>query len=96
MIYLTRMLGKPVVDADGERIGTISDIAISTGEVFPRVTALAFLGGALVVVGVLLPWLLVLGLLALVAWAVVRRARARRVASTSDAQPVSASAGSDE
>jgi len=44
MIYLTRMLGKPVVDADGERIGTISDIAISTGEVFPRVTALAFLG----------------------------------------------------
>lgn len=57
---------------------------------------LAFLGGALVVVGVLLPWLLVLGLLALVAWAVVRRARARRVASTSDAQPVSASAGSDE
>lgn len=57
---------------------------------------LAFLGGVLVVVGVLLPWLLVLGLLALVAWAVVRRARARRVASTSDAQPVSASAGSDE
>ena len=44
MIYLTRMLGKPVVDADGERIGVISDIAISTGEVFPRVTSLAFVG----------------------------------------------------
>jgi magnesium transporter len=44
MIYLTRMLGKPVVDAGGEQIGTISDIAISTGEVFPRVTSLAFLG----------------------------------------------------
>ena len=44
MIYLTRMLGKPVVDAGGERIGVISDIAISTGEVFPRVTSLAFLG----------------------------------------------------
>ena len=44
MIYLTRMLGKPVLDANGEQVGTISDIAISTGEVFPRVTALAFLG----------------------------------------------------
>jgi magnesium transporter len=44
MIYLTRMLGKPVLDANGEQIGTISDIAISTGEVFPRVTSLAFLG----------------------------------------------------
>ncbi|HEY5517772.1 MAG TPA: CBS domain-containing protein [Coriobacteriia bacterium] len=44
MIYLTRMLGKPVVDAGGEQIGTISDIAISTGEVFPRVTSLAFTG----------------------------------------------------
>jgi magnesium transporter len=44
MIYLTRMLGKPVVDAAGDAIGTISDIAIATGEVFPRVTALAFKG----------------------------------------------------
>lgn len=44
MIYLSRMLGKPVVDATGEQIGTIYDIAIATGEIFPRVTALAFLG----------------------------------------------------
>jgi magnesium transporter len=44
MIYLTRMLGKPVVDATGETIGAISDIAITSGEVFPRVTSLAFLG----------------------------------------------------
>lgn len=44
MIYLTRMLGRPVVDAGGEQIGTINDIAISTSEVFPRVTSLAFLG----------------------------------------------------
>jgi magnesium transporter len=44
MIYLTRMLGEPVVDATGEEIGTISDIAIATGEVFPRVTSLAFKG----------------------------------------------------
>ena len=44
MIYLSQMLGKPVVDAAGTEIGTISDVAIATGEVFPRVTSLAFLG----------------------------------------------------
>lgn len=44
MIYLSQMLGKPVIDADGERIGTISDLAIQTGEVFPRITSLAFQG----------------------------------------------------
>ena len=44
MFYLTRMLGKPVVDAAGETIGAISDVAIATREVFPRVTSLAFLG----------------------------------------------------
>src|SRR5574340_474019 len=44
MFYLTQMLGKPVVDAAGEVVGEISDIAIAGGEVFPRVTALAFLG----------------------------------------------------
>ncbi len=38
------MIGKPVVDAAGEKIGTISDLAISTGEVFPRITSLAFKG----------------------------------------------------
>ncbi|NTU70408.1 MAG: magnesium transporter [Coriobacteriia bacterium] len=44
MIYLSQMLGKPVVDAAGAEIGTINDIAIATGEVFPRVTSLAFVG----------------------------------------------------
>ena len=44
MFYLTRMLGKPVVDATGEAIGTIHDVAIATREVFPRVTSLAFVG----------------------------------------------------
>ena len=44
MLYLSQMLGKPVVDAAGEKIGTISDLAISTGEVFPRITSLAFQG----------------------------------------------------
>ena len=44
MLYLSQMLGKPVFDKTGERIGAISDLAISTGEVFPRVTSLAFKG----------------------------------------------------
>ena len=44
MLYLSQMLGKPVFDNTGEKIGTISDLAISTGEVFPRVTSLAFKG----------------------------------------------------
>lgn len=44
MIHLSQMLGKPVIDIDGERIGTISDLAIQTGEVFPRITSLAFKG----------------------------------------------------
>jgi len=44
MLYLSQMLGKPVIDATGENIGTINDIAIATGEVFPRVTSLAFKG----------------------------------------------------
>ena len=35
MLYLSQMMGKPVVDIQGEKIGTISDLAISTGEVFP-------------------------------------------------------------
>lgn len=44
MLYLSQMLRKSVVDSTGEKIGTISDLAISTGEVFPRITSLAFQG----------------------------------------------------
>ncbi|MBQ1448872.1 MAG: magnesium transporter [Coriobacteriales bacterium] len=44
MFYLSQMLGKPVTDATGETIGKISDLAIATGEVFPCITSLAFLG----------------------------------------------------
>ena len=44
MIYLSQLLGNPVLDADGEKIGTVSDLGIATGEVFPRVTSLAFMG----------------------------------------------------
>ena len=44
MNYLSEMLRLPVVDADGEKIGIVNDLGIATGEVFPRVTALAFQG----------------------------------------------------
>lgn len=44
MFYLSNMLGRPVLDSKGEKLGTVSDLAISTGEVFPRITSLAFKG----------------------------------------------------
>ena len=44
MIYLSQLLGNPVLDLNGEKIGTVSDLGIATGEVFPRVTSLAFMG----------------------------------------------------
>ena len=44
MFYLSSMLGKPVLDSTGEKLGVVSDLAISTGEVFPRITSLAFRG----------------------------------------------------
>ncbi|MCL2826437.1 MAG: CBS domain-containing protein [Eggerthellaceae bacterium] len=44
MLYLSQMLGEPVKDSTGEKIGRVSDLAISTGEVFPRITSLAFQG----------------------------------------------------
>ena len=44
MIYLSQLMGNPVYAADGEKIGTVSDLGIATGEVFPRVTSLAFKG----------------------------------------------------
>jgi magnesium transporter len=44
MEYLSKVLGRPVIDAGGETIGHLSDLAIATREIFPRVTALAFTG----------------------------------------------------
>ena len=44
MIYLSQMLGNPVYDLGGEKIGKVNDLGIATGEVFPRVTALAVEG----------------------------------------------------
>ncbi len=44
MIYLSQLLGNPVYDVEGERVGRVTDLGIATGEVFPRVTALAVEG----------------------------------------------------
>ena len=44
MIYLSQMLGNPVLDVNGEKIGVVNDLGIATREVFPRVTSLAFQG----------------------------------------------------
>ena len=44
MNYLSEMIGLPVYDATGEKIGEVNDIGIATGEIFPRVTSLAFRG----------------------------------------------------
>ena len=44
MIYLSQILGNPIIDASGETLGKVSDLGIATGEVFPRVTSLAFVG----------------------------------------------------
>ena len=44
MIYLSQLVGNPVYDLDGEKIGRVNDLGIATGEVFPRVTSLAVEG----------------------------------------------------
>lgn len=46
MPYLSEFVGRPVFDSEGEKIGTVDDLATSMAEVFPRVTSLAFRGGA--------------------------------------------------
>ena len=44
MNYLSEMLKLPVIDSTGEKMGIVNDLGIATGEVFPRVTSLAFQG----------------------------------------------------
>jgi len=46
MPYLSQILGTQVYDASGEKIGAVSDLGAAVGEVFPRITALAFKGPA--------------------------------------------------
>ncbi|MCL2324712.1 MAG: CBS domain-containing protein, partial [Actinomycetia bacterium] len=41
MIYLSQLLGRPVIDTAGDAIGELSDLAANAGDVFPRVTAVA-------------------------------------------------------
>ncbi|HXF83119.1 MAG TPA: CBS domain-containing protein [bacterium] len=40
MFYLSRLINAPVVDADGERLGVLGDIAVDVREPLPRVTGL--------------------------------------------------------
>jgi len=54
VLYLSEMMNRPVIDATGKTIGGISDLAITTGEMFPRVTAVAFKGADKT--PFLLPW----------------------------------------
>lgn len=46
MPYLSQIIGTQVFDASGEKIGAVSDLGAAVGEVFPRITALAFKGPA--------------------------------------------------
>ena len=41
-LYLSQILGKSIIDSGGTNLGTVSDLAISTAEVFPRVVAVSF------------------------------------------------------
>jgi len=41
MIIFSQFLGKRIVDADGERVGTVRDIVIRAGEKFPEVSGMA-------------------------------------------------------
>ena len=34
MIYLSQLMGNPVLDSEGEKIGSVSDLGIATGECF--------------------------------------------------------------
>lgn len=44
MLYFSQILGIPVVDVQGKKIGVVNDLGIATKEVFPRITSLAFQG----------------------------------------------------
>ncbi|UCH34487.1 MAG: magnesium transporter [Armatimonadota bacterium] len=41
MFYLARLLGRPVRDAEGRKVGWISDFLVATADLFPRVTAVS-------------------------------------------------------
>ncbi|MBI3964328.1 MAG: magnesium transporter, partial [Chloroflexi bacterium] len=41
MTFLSNLIGQPVVDVAGDRLGTLSDFVVTLGDVFPRVSGLA-------------------------------------------------------
>lgn len=45
LVYFTQLLNKPVFDSEDKSLGKISDLAVSTGEVFPRVSSITFVKG---------------------------------------------------
>jgi len=42
MLYLSQLLHKPILDKSGKTIGEVSDLAVNTRDVFPRVVALTY------------------------------------------------------
>src|SRR5437016_13499570 len=40
MLYLSRLIHAPIVDADGVRLGTVGDVAVDLRDPLPRVTGL--------------------------------------------------------
>jgi sporulation protein YlmC with PRC-barrel domain len=52
-LRLTELLGRPVVAADGRRLGRVADLAVDHADRYPRVTALAIRAGRTVSVR---PW----------------------------------------
>jgi CBS domain-containing protein len=45
-LYLSELLGRPVVSAAGERLGRLSDLVVATGEPYPPVESLVVKGAA--------------------------------------------------
>lgn len=41
LIYLTQFLNKPVFDSEGKLLGKISDLAVTSGEIFPKASSIA-------------------------------------------------------
>lgn len=53
-IYLSEILGLPVLLADGSRIGRIIDLAATPSQVYPKVTGLILLSLLLLLSGTVL------------------------------------------
>ncbi len=58
MIYLSRAIGRPVLDRNGESIGTVHDLIVAIGDSYPPVTGLVVKTGRR---EIFLPWASVAG-----------------------------------